>query len=102
MNRLVRNPDLLVCWSEEGLLVKDLGSGRSASASGEALVLLDLFGRPRTPTAAADALPEYERRSVLRSISALARVSLLIPEREARSRRSRIAAWKENLASAQY
>jgi len=102
LNRLVRNPDLLVSWSDEGLLVKDLGSGRSASASGEALVLLDLFGRPRTPTAAADALPEYERRSVLSSIGALARVGLLIPERAARSRRSRIAAWKENLASAQY
>lgn len=102
MNRLVRNPDLLVSWSDEGLLVKDLGSGRSASASGDALVLLDLFGRPRTPTAGADALPEYERRSVLRSISTLRGVGLLIPEREARSRRSRIAAWKDNLASAQY
>lgn len=102
MDRLVRNPDLLVSWSEEGLLVRDLGSGRSASAAGEALVLLDLFGRPRTPTAAAKALPEYERKSVLRSIGALARLGLLIPEHEARARRSRIAAWKQNLASAQY
>lgn len=102
MDRLVRNPDLLVCWSAGGLLVEDLGSGKSVSASGESLLLLDVFGSPRNPAAAADSLPEYEERSVLRSIQALRRLGLLIPEREARLRRSRIAAWKENLASARY
>jgi SagB-type dehydrogenase family enzyme len=102
LDRLVRNPDLLVCWSAGGLLVEDLGSGRSVSASGESLLLLDVFGSPHTPAAAADSLSEYDRASVLRSIRVLSRLGLLIPVRQARIRRSRVAAWKENLASAQY
>jgi len=102
LDRLVRNPDLLICWSAGSLLVEDLGSGRSVSASGESLLLLDVFGSPRTPAAAADSLSEYDRASVLRSIRVLSRLGLLIPVPQARLRRSRVAAWKENLASAQY
>ncbi len=47
-------------------------------------------------------LSEYDDRSVRRSIRDLLRFGLLIPEGEARHRRSRVKAWKENLASAYY
>lgn len=47
-------------------------------------------------------MPEYDRRSVLESIGRFRRLGLLIPEREARRRLSRIRAWKGNLASARY
>ena len=47
-------------------------------------------------------LSEYDDRSVRRSIRDLLRFGLLIPEGEARHRRSRVKAWKENLASAHY
>lgn len=102
MSRLVRNPDLLVCWSQGGLLLKDLGTGKDATASAEAVLLLDLFGRPRSAAIAAKLLPDYEKKSLLRSIRRLADLGLLLPEREARRRTSRMRLWKENLASAQY
>jgi SagB-type dehydrogenase family enzyme len=102
LSRLVRNPDLLVCWSKGGLLLKDLGSGKNTIASAEALLILDLFGRPRAAASVAKLLPDYEKKSLLRSIRRLADLGLLLPEREARQRTSRMRLWKENLASAQY
>lgn len=102
MDRLVRNPDLLICWSGGELLVKDLGIGESALVSAETVLLLDLFERPRTAAATAKRMPDYEEKSVLRSIRRLAELGLLLPESEARRRFSRVRHWKENLASAQY
>jgi SagB-type dehydrogenase family enzyme len=99
---LVRNPDLLICWSEGELLVKDLGIGESALVSAVSVLLLDLFERPRSAAAAAKLLPDYEKKSVLQSIRRLAELGLLLPEREARRRISRVKLWKQNLASAQY
>ena len=102
MDRLVRNPDLLISWSEEELFVEDLHSGEVFSVSPETILLLDSFEGPRTPSAVADSLPDYDRQSVLRSIGRFRRLGLLIPEREGRRRLSRIKAWKQNLASARY
>jgi SagB-type dehydrogenase family enzyme len=102
VKRLVRNPDLLVCWRGRELLVEDLGTGSEVVASADALALLHLFGRARSAEDAARALPDYDRGSVLRSVGKLARLGLLVPEDAGRSRRARIRAWRENLASAYY
>lgn len=102
MKRLVRNPDLLVCWRGRELLVEDLGTGSEVVVSADALALLNLFGRARSPEDAARALPDYERSSVLKSIRELARLGLLVSEGSGRTRRTRIRAWRENLASAHY
>lgn len=102
MDRLIRNPDLLISWSEGELFVEDLHSGEVFSVSPETILLLDSFNGPRNASAAADSLPDYDRGSVLRSIGRFRRLGLLIPEREGRRRLSRIEAWNQNLASAQY
>jgi SagB-type dehydrogenase family enzyme len=102
LNRLVRNPDLLISWSEGELFVEDLRGGDVFSVSPDTILLLDSFSGPRNPSAAADSLADYDRRSVLRSIDRFRRLGLLIPEREGRRRLSRIEAWKGNLASARY
>ncbi|MFN2387851.1 MAG: SagB family peptide dehydrogenase [Thermoanaerobaculia bacterium] len=102
MSRLLRSPDILVGWDAERLFVKDLAGQREILSSPEIVSLLDLFGEPRTPAAAADLLPEYERASILRSVRRLAAIGLLLPEKEGRRRLSRLRTWKGNLASAQY
>jgi SagB-type dehydrogenase family enzyme len=102
LDRLVRNPDLLISWTEGELFVEELRSGEVFSVSPETILLLDSFNAPRNPSAVAESLPDYERRSVLRSIGRFRRIGLLIAEREGRRRLSRIKAWKQNLASAQY
>ncbi len=102
MRRLLRNPDILIGWDEGRLFVKDLTGQREIGSSPEIVALLDLFTKGRTRAAAADRLPDYERASILRSIRRLASIGLLLPEREGRRRLSRLAAWKNNLASAQY
>ena len=102
MDRLARNPEILICWSGGRLLVENLGNGKSTFVSPETILLLDLFERARSVETAARSLREYERESVLRSIRQLVRLGFLIPEGEARRRRSRLRAWKENLASAYY
>jgi len=102
LNRLVRNPDLLISWNEGELLVEDLRSGKGFGVSPESILLLDSFKGPRSPSAVADALPDYDRASVLRSIGRFRRLGLLIPELEGRRRLSRVKAWKGNLASVRY
>jgi SagB-type dehydrogenase family enzyme len=92
----------LICWSGGRLLFQILSSGESVLAAAETVLLLDAFDKPRSPNAAADALPGYERQSVLGSIRRLARLRLLLPEAEGRRRRSQLQVWKENLASAHY
>jgi len=102
LDNVARNPEILFCWSGERLLVQDLGSGNSFFVSPQTILLLDLFGRPRSSETAAKILSEYEKKSVLKSVRRLARLGLLIPEKDARRRTSRLKLWKENLASAQY
>jgi SagB-type dehydrogenase family enzyme len=102
LSRLVRNPDLLISWSAGELLVEDVRSGKSFAASPDTILLLDAFEGPRNPSAVANALPDYDRSSVLRSIGRFRRLGLLISESEGRRRLSRIKAWKGNLASVQY
>jgi SagB-type dehydrogenase family enzyme len=102
LDRLLRNPDLLICWSGGELLAEDLRNGQNLVVSPETILLLDSFEGPRTPSAVASSLPDYDRKSVLEGVDKLCRLGLLIPEREGRRRLSRIKAWKENLASARY
>jgi SagB-type dehydrogenase family enzyme len=102
LDRLVRNPDLLISWSEGELLVEDLRSGKGFGVSPESILLLDSFKGPRSPSAVADSLPDYDRASVLRSIGRFRRLGLLVPEPEGRRRLSRIKAWRGNIASVRY
>ena len=102
MNRLARNPEILICWKDGRLLVENLGGGDRFFVSPETILLLDVFDPPRSPEAAARAFPNHDRDSVLRGSRELVRCGLLVPENEARRRQSRIRAWKENLASAYY
>jgi SagB-type dehydrogenase family enzyme len=99
---LVRNPDLLIYWQAAKLLVKDLESGKSVLSSPEVVGLLDLFDRPRGAQEAAARYSGYEPRSVERAIGRLANLGLLVPAEGARRKFSRIAVWKENVASAHY
>lgn len=100
--RFVRNPDLLICWDRDRLLLKDLESGTNASASAEIISLLDFFSRPRTVAGAVRSLQEYAPGAVLGAIRRLLRLGLLLPEREAMRRKSRLEVWGKNLASAHY
>lgn len=102
MERLVRNPDLLIGWSGRELLVEDLASGDRTAVSVDSVRLLDRFGRPSSPATVADAFADYDRASVLTAIRKLRRLRFLLPESQARGRLSRIRAWKDNLASAAY
>ena len=102
MSRLVRNPDLLLAWREGRLFVEDLRRKTRTLASPDVVGVLDVFGRPRTPADAAKALPGFDAASVRDGIRRLVERGLLLPEREARRLVSPVAAWKDNLASAQY
>jgi len=99
---LVRNPDLLIYWQAGKLLVKDLESGRAMLSSPEVVGLLDLFDRPRDAREAAAGYSEYEPRSVERGVARLTKLGLLVPAEGAQRKLSRIATWKENVASAHY
>jgi SagB-type dehydrogenase family enzyme len=102
LKRLVRSPDLLIAWSGGRICIRDLAQKREILASPEIVALLTVFDRPRAPEEAARSLRGFERGSVLSSIRRLERLGLLVREDEARPRRSRLAAWNHNLASAQY
>jgi SagB-type dehydrogenase family enzyme len=67
------------------------------------LAVLDLFGRPRAPGDVEKALSGRETGDVVRqTIRLLRRHRLLLPESGGLRRRSRLAAWKGNVASAFY
>jgi SagB-type dehydrogenase family enzyme len=102
LSRLVRNPDLLLGWSGRELLVEHLGKGDRTAVSVETILLLDLFGAPRSPASAAKALSDYDEASVLAGIRKLRRLGFLVPGKEGHGGLSRIRAWKENFASAWY
>jgi SagB-type dehydrogenase family enzyme len=102
LNRLARNPEILICWKDGRLLVENLEGGDRFFVSPETILLLDVFDPPRSPEAAARALSDHDRDSVLRGSRELVRRGLLVPEKEVRRRQSRIRAWKENLASVYY
>jgi SagB-type dehydrogenase family enzyme len=100
--RLVRNPDLLIYWRDEDVLVKDLQRGRNLIASAEVISVLDVFSRPRNPGSATGALPGYEAGSVSQAVRRLTQMGFLLPEKEARRRVARLKVWKSNVASAHY
>jgi len=91
--RIVRHPDLLVWWNDDGPVVRNLESGVTLSGDRLAVEVLASFDHPREPSARASARIRGKTRL-------LRRLGFLIPEAEARRKRSRIAAWKENVASA--
>lgn len=64
--------------------------------------ILGLFDRPRDPRAAASSAPRYDAKSILLGIRKLREMRFLVSEKAAHPRRSRLAAWNHNLASAFY
>lgn len=100
--RLVRSPDILMCWDDEGVLIQDLATGIEVTASRDVISVLDIFGRPRDIGSVASRLPDLAPSDVLRTVKKLQKLELLLPEEEGRRRVSRLKAWKTNLASAHY
>lgn len=103
--RLRRHPDLLLAWRPEGLLVRNLSSGVGLVGPASVVRILDLFDRPRTAREAADLLRDEDakdRTKILQGIEALRRHGFLIAETAAKKSVSRAAAWRGNIASAQY
>jgi SagB-type dehydrogenase family enzyme len=93
LRRLVRHPDLLLWWNDDGPVVRNLESGVTLSADRLAADVLASFDLAREPSA-------DDPAKVRGKIRFLRRLGFLIPESEARKKRSRIASWKENVASA--
>lgn len=100
--RLVRNPDLLIYWDPDGLVVRNLHSGDDMTADPAMISILDVFGRPRRSESAVKALKQYEAGFVLRATRKLRKLGWLLAESEVARRLSRLKAWKWNVASAHY
>jgi SagB-type dehydrogenase family enzyme len=83
-------------------VVEDLVRKTRTEASADVVGVLDAFGRPRTLQEGVRALAAFEPASARRGIRRLLELGLLVPERAAARRSSQLAAWKDNLASAQY
>jgi SagB-type dehydrogenase family enzyme len=99
---LVRNPEILLCWTRDGLLVHDLGRGVAVPVSADLVAVLHAYDRPLTNAAAIRRLNRYDGKSVLQGIRTLRRLRLLLPAAEARRRPSRLSVWKGNMAAALY
>jgi SagB-type dehydrogenase family enzyme len=91
--KIARHPDLVAWWNEDGPVVRNLESGVTLAGDRLAMEVLASFESARAPTA-------HEPPRVRGKIRLLRRLGFLLPEAEARRKMSRIAAWKENIASA--
>jgi SagB-type dehydrogenase family enzyme len=100
--RLVRHPDLLLCWSGRDLLVQNLESKLRVRGGPELAALLAIFDRPREPRAAARRVPGYDPELALAGIRKLREIGFLLTEKAARHPLSRLRAFRHNLASAHY
>ncbi|MDQ6892144.1 MAG: SagB/ThcOx family dehydrogenase [Acidobacteriota bacterium] len=100
--RLCRHPDLVCQWTPEGFEVRNLSSGARLRGPADVVRILDAFGSARSAPEAAGLLPEEDRAELLQGIALLRRHGFLISEAAAARARSRAAAWKGNLAAAQY
>jgi SagB-type dehydrogenase family enzyme len=89
-------------WVGGRLLVKNLSNGDEIQGTADVVLALNAFPRPRTVESAANALADYERASVLRTVRRLLKLGLLLPAKVASRRVSRLRAWGPNLASAYY
>jgi SagB-type dehydrogenase family enzyme len=99
---LARNPDLLIAWRGERLVVEDLTTSRHIDVPIGVVLALDYFRRPRTPEAVARGLPAEARPAFRLGVRHLVRLGLLLPAAAARRLVSRLDAWKGNFASALY
>lgn len=100
MSRIARHPDLLVWWNSDGPVVRNLESGLTLSGNAASIEVLAVFDRPREIREAAKRLPFCDVAEVRGRVQLLRRHGFLISEVAARRQRSRIATWKENVASA--
>src|SRR5262245_54313771 len=87
--RLLRNPDLLMCWADGGLRIKDLETGREIEGSPDVISVLDAFSRPRDIDGVSAAVPDLAPVRVVRTARKLRQCGLLLPENEGRRRKSR-------------
>jgi SagB-type dehydrogenase family enzyme len=98
--RIARHPDLLVWWNTDGPVIRNLESGLTLSGDPGAVATLAFFDRPREAREAAKSMPFHYEAHAAGRVRLLRRLGFLIPEAEARRKRSRIATWRENVASA--
>ena len=100
MPKLARHPDLVVWWNAEGPVVRNLESGVTLSGDAVALAVLAFFDRPRDAREAPGGVHGHDGRKVRGRVRLLRRLGFLISEAHARRKASRLAAWKDNVASA--
>jgi SagB-type dehydrogenase family enzyme len=93
LGRIARHPDILVWWNRDGPVIRNLESGVTLAGDSLAVEVLASFDRPRNAG-------EGESSRIRGKVRLLRRLGFLVPEAEARRKRSRIAAWKGNVASA--
>jgi SagB-type dehydrogenase family enzyme len=100
MSRIALHPSLVVWWNHDGPVVRNVSSGVTLFGDAPALDVLSLFDHPREVDEAATRQLDYTPARVEGKIRLLRRLGFLVPEDEARRQRSRIAVWKDNVASA--
>jgi len=100
--RLVRHPDLLLCWDGRQLLVQNVATGTRMAGGERHLALLAWFDRPRDAADAPTHATGADARATRQAIGQLRAAGFLVAPAAARPRRSRLARWNHNLASAFY
>jgi SagB-type dehydrogenase family enzyme len=98
--KIARHPDLVVWWNPAGPVVRNLESGLTLSGDAATIAVLTFFDRPRDSGEAAESMPYLGAAKVKGRVRLLRRLGFLIPETTARRKRSRVASWRENVASA--
>jgi len=100
LSKIALHPDLVVWWNPAGPVVRNLESGLTLSGDAATVAVLAFFDRPRDAGEAAESMPYLGAARVRGRVRLLRRLGFLIPETAARPKRSRIATWKESVASA--
>jgi SagB-type dehydrogenase family enzyme len=100
--RVVRNPDLVVYWGEEGLSARDLRTGGQTPIVPRIARVLDLFGSPRRLSEAGTLVARESGQPGLATVAALLRRRLLVSVKDRDRRPSLLSTWKENLATVHY
>ncbi|HEY7862198.1 MAG TPA: hypothetical protein VIE39_00970 [Thermoanaerobaculia bacterium] len=100
--RVVRNPDVVIFWGEEGLLARDLRSGKESRIEPALAGALARLEGPRSLEEAAGVLSVGSRESGARAVRELRRRGLLLDERDRARRPSLLEVWKANVASAHH
>lgn len=94
--RVRRTPNLVVYWSDGGLVLENYRAGTRVDAAPDAIELLALLDDWRDPASLTSALPGYRASSIARALAGLVRSRMVERERrppDARRAAREDAAW---------